>query len=126
MYIRKATPDDNAELIELQTKCSQGTTIIVSTVNTPDFFARAKVYEDYMVYFAHGLYTYDNSVKLHSVSLVRLLLCVCSIGYLLYFYYHEFSRLERGKTHQNVDDTMVDIVLRCSLFVTLNKVSILW
>jgi GNAT superfamily N-acetyltransferase len=29
---------------------SPGTTLIVSTINTPDFFARAKVYEDYKVY----------------------------------------------------------------------------
>lgn len=50
MYIREATPDDNSELKELQAKCPQGTTLIVSTVNTPDFFARAKVYEDYKVY----------------------------------------------------------------------------
>ncbi len=52
MYIREATPDDNAELIELQAKCPQGTTVIVSTVNTPDFFARAKAYEDYRVFVA--------------------------------------------------------------------------
>lgn len=50
MYIREATPGDNTELIELQVKCPQGTTVIVSTVNTPDFFARAKVYEDFKVY----------------------------------------------------------------------------
>lgn len=50
MYIREATVNDNSELIELQAKCPQGTTIIVSTVNSPDFFARAKVYKDYKVY----------------------------------------------------------------------------
>jgi len=50
MYIHEATEANNTELIELQAKCPQGTTIIVSTVNTPDFFARAKVYEDYKVY----------------------------------------------------------------------------
>jgi predicted N-acetyltransferase YhbS len=52
MHIREATPDDNAELQELQAKCPQGTTLIVSTVNTPDFFARAKAYESYKVYVA--------------------------------------------------------------------------
>ena len=52
MYIREATSADNDDLIELQTKCPQGTTIIVSTVNFPDFFARARVYEDYRVYVA--------------------------------------------------------------------------
>lgn len=50
MIIREATPDDNSALIELQAKCPQGTTVIVSTVNKPDFFARAKVYEDYKVF----------------------------------------------------------------------------
>lgn len=50
MYIREATPDDNSALIDLQSRCPQGTTIIVSTVNTPDFFARARVYEDFKVF----------------------------------------------------------------------------
>jgi GNAT superfamily N-acetyltransferase len=50
MYIREATIDDNAELIALQAQCPQGTTVIVSLINTPDFFARAKVYEDFKVF----------------------------------------------------------------------------
>jgi GNAT superfamily N-acetyltransferase len=50
MNIRAATVDDNTELIELQGKCPQGTTIVASTVNTPDFFARAKVYEGFRVF----------------------------------------------------------------------------
>lgn len=52
MHIREAMPDDNDELQELQAKCPQGTTLIVSVVNTPDFFARAKAYESYKVYVA--------------------------------------------------------------------------
>ncbi len=52
MYIREATQHDNDELQHLQARCPQGTTLIVSTVNTPDFFARVKVYSDYMVYVA--------------------------------------------------------------------------
>ena len=52
MYIREATPGDNNELRELQAKCPQGKTLIVSTVNTPDFFARAKAYESYKVFVA--------------------------------------------------------------------------
>lgn len=52
MYIREATPEDNDELQELQAKCPQGKTLIVSTINTPDFFARAKAYESYKVYVA--------------------------------------------------------------------------
>jgi len=52
MFIREATADDNNELQGLQAKCPQGTTLIVSTVNTPDFFARAKAYESYKVIVA--------------------------------------------------------------------------
>jgi len=52
MHIREAMPEDNEELQELQAKCPQGTTLIVSVVNTPDFFARAKAYESYNVYVA--------------------------------------------------------------------------
>ena len=50
MYLREATKDDNAELIALQARCPQGKTIVVSVINTPDFFARAKVYEDFKVF----------------------------------------------------------------------------
>jgi GNAT superfamily N-acetyltransferase len=53
MQIREATPDDNGELIALQAKCPQGTSLVVSTVNTPDFFARAKAYESYKIYVAY-------------------------------------------------------------------------
>lgn len=53
MDIREATPDDNNKLQELQAKCPQGKTLIVSVINTPDFFARAKAYESYKVFVAH-------------------------------------------------------------------------
>jgi N-acetylglutamate synthase-like GNAT family acetyltransferase len=52
MYIREATLNDNEELQQLQAQCPQGISLIVSTVNTPDFFARAKAYESYKVYAA--------------------------------------------------------------------------
>ena len=52
MNIREALPEDNDELQELQAKCPQGTTLVASTVNTPDFFARAKAYESYKVFVA--------------------------------------------------------------------------
>ena len=52
MNIREATPEDNRELQKLQSKCPQGKTLIVSIVNTPDFFARAKAYESYKIYVA--------------------------------------------------------------------------
>lgn len=52
MHIREATQNDNEELQQLQARCPQGTTLIVSAVNTPDFFARVKAYSDYKVYVA--------------------------------------------------------------------------
>ena len=52
MNIREATPDDSQRLQELQAKCPQGKTLIVSIINMPDFFGRAKAYEDYKVYVA--------------------------------------------------------------------------
>jgi len=52
MNIREALPTDNDELQQLQAKCPQGRTIIVSIVNTPDFFARAKAYRSYKIFVA--------------------------------------------------------------------------
>lgn len=52
MYIREAVPEDNHELQELQAECPQGRSLIVSTVNTPEFFARVKAYGSYKVYVA--------------------------------------------------------------------------
>ncbi|MFQ5891607.1 MAG: GNAT family N-acetyltransferase [Candidatus Methanofastidiosia archaeon] len=52
MHIHEAMPEDNDELQELQAKCPMGTTLIVSTVNTPDFFARARAYESHKVFVA--------------------------------------------------------------------------
>ncbi len=52
MYIRDAMPDDNKELQELQGQCPMGTALIASTVNTPDFFARAKAYGSWKVIVA--------------------------------------------------------------------------
>ncbi len=52
MRIRDALPEDNKELQKLQARCPQGTSLIVSAINTPDFFARAKPYESYKVYVA--------------------------------------------------------------------------
>jgi len=52
MDIREASPDDNQALQDLQARCPQGTTLVVSLVNTPDFFARVKAYPAYRVYVA--------------------------------------------------------------------------
>jgi len=52
MNICETTIEDNQELQELQAKWTQGKTLIVSLVNTPDFFARAKAYKSYKVFVA--------------------------------------------------------------------------
>lgn len=52
MNIREAKSDDNHKLQELQAKCPQGKTLIVSIINMPDFFGRAKAYESYKVFIA--------------------------------------------------------------------------
>ncbi|MBU1695542.1 MAG: GNAT family N-acetyltransferase, partial [Proteobacteria bacterium] len=52
MEIREAIPDDNDALQFLQSKCPQGTDLVATAINTPDFFSRAKAYEMYKVYVA--------------------------------------------------------------------------
>lgn len=52
MYIREATSNDNETLQNLQAQCPMGSNLIVSQINTPDFFARAKAYERFKVYVA--------------------------------------------------------------------------
>ena len=49
---REARPDDNEELKALQLKCPQGEKLILSAVNTPDFFARTKAYQSSKVIVA--------------------------------------------------------------------------
>ena len=53
MDIREAVPEDNDDLQALQAKCPQGTDLVATIINTPDFFSRAKAYEMYKVYVAH-------------------------------------------------------------------------
>jgi len=52
MTIRQARNQDNQALQQLQARCPQGTSLQVSTVNTPDFFARVKAYQQTRVLVA--------------------------------------------------------------------------
>jgi GNAT superfamily N-acetyltransferase len=52
MYIREAKTEDGQILQDLEARCPAGTTLIVSRVNTPDFFARSKAYEHWRVFVA--------------------------------------------------------------------------
>ena len=53
MEIREAAPQDSEELKRLQEKAPQGKSIIVSTVNIPNFFSRVKTYESWKVFNAY-------------------------------------------------------------------------
>jgi len=50
--VREATEEDNQTLIELQTKCPQGTSIVLNVDSSPDFFARSKPFKDWAVLIA--------------------------------------------------------------------------
>ncbi|GAB4535369.1 MAG: hypothetical protein Fur0018_25610 [Anaerolineales bacterium] len=50
--IRDATSDDQQVLQRIQAQCPQGTGLRFTTVNTPDFFARARSYENVRVFVA--------------------------------------------------------------------------
>ncbi|MFN0071974.1 MAG: GNAT family N-acetyltransferase [Chloroflexota bacterium] len=52
MEIRDADQSDNDALQALQSRCPQGSSLVVTTVNTPDFFARIKAYPQYRVLVA--------------------------------------------------------------------------
>jgi len=50
MHIREATRADSAELVALQSRCPQGTSFRVTLVNSPHFFTRVEIHDDYCVY----------------------------------------------------------------------------
>ena len=50
--IRKAAEKDNLALIELQTKCPQGTSLILNVDGSPDFFARSRPFKEWTVLVA--------------------------------------------------------------------------
>jgi GNAT superfamily N-acetyltransferase len=53
MEIREAVPEDSEELKRLQEKAPQGKSLIVSTVNIPDFFSRVSAYQSWKVFNAY-------------------------------------------------------------------------
>jgi ribosomal protein S18 acetylase RimI-like enzyme len=50
--IRVADDADNAELLDLEKMCPQGTSLILQFDRSPDFFLRSRVYNNYTVYVA--------------------------------------------------------------------------
>jgi len=50
--IRVADDADNAELLNLEKMCPQGTSLVLQFDRSPDFFLRSRVYDDYNVYVA--------------------------------------------------------------------------
>ena len=53
MDVREAVPEESEELKRLQAKAPQGKSLVVSTVNIPDFFSRARAYESSRVFNAY-------------------------------------------------------------------------
>ena len=53
MDIHEAVTEESEELKRLQAKAPQGKSLIVSTVNIPDFFSRVRVYESWKVFNAY-------------------------------------------------------------------------
>jgi len=49
---RVADDADNAELLDLETMCPQGTSLVLQFERSPDFFLRSRVYDNYKVYVA--------------------------------------------------------------------------
>jgi len=108
MYIREATPNDNEELQRLQAQCPQGTSLIVSTVNTPDFFARAKAYESYKVYAAcEG----DTIIASHACALRNALVNgkLSRVGYSFQTFVHPNHRKKNlaKRLLQHMDDHLI-------------------
>jgi GNAT superfamily N-acetyltransferase len=52
--VREATHFDGARLLATMARCSQGTDVVVTLVNSPDFFSRARIYERANVFLAEA------------------------------------------------------------------------
>ena len=50
--VREATEGDNQALIELQTRCPQGTSFVLNVDSAPDYFARSRPFKDWTVHVA--------------------------------------------------------------------------
>jgi GNAT superfamily N-acetyltransferase len=123
MHIREATPNDNAELQELQAQCPMGTTLIISTVNTPDFFARAKAYESYEVFVACE----DNRIIGSAACAIREGVVngnISRVGYeFQYFTSPDYRRKGVAKQlHQHIEDRLAQhgAMLSCCLIIEGN------
>jgi len=127
MEIREAVPDDNDALKKLQAKCPQGNDLIVSVVNTPDFFARAKAYESYKVYAAcEG----DTIIASHACALRNALVSgkLSRVGYSFQTFVHPNHRKKNlaKRLLQNMEDHLIQngAVLVYGLIIEKNLPSI--
>jgi GNAT superfamily N-acetyltransferase len=105
MYIREATSKDNESLQNLQAQCPMGASLIVSQVNTPDFFARAKAYENHNVYVACD----DNQIIGSAASAIREAIInggLKRIGYEFQYFTSPDSRRKGAAMmlHRNIED----------------------
>jgi len=108
VHIRKAIIDDNAELQQLQAQCPMGTQLVVSIVNTPDFFARAKAYESYEVFVA----TEEGKIIGSAACAIRQAIVdgkVSSIGYEFQYFTHPECRRKgvARQLHNHIEDYLI-------------------
>lgn len=108
MYIREAVPEDNERLQELQSTCPQGTSLIVSVVNTPDFFGRAKAYESYKVFVA-----YENNQIIGSAACATRNAFVSGHPYRVGYEFQYFTPPDyrgkgvAGQLHKHIEDYLI-------------------
>ena len=127
MYIREATTKDNENLQNLQAQCPMGASLIVSQINTPDFFARAKAYERHNVYVACD----DNQIIGSAASAIREAIIngrLKRIGY-EYQYFTSPNNRRKGAAvmlHQYIEDYFKKEGIALSFLVIMegNKPSI--
>ena len=108
MHIREATLDDNAELQQLQVHCPMGTQLIVSTVNMPDFFARAKAYESYRVFVA----TEEGEIIGSAACAIRRAIVdgnLSPVGYEFQYFTHPECRRKgiARQLHRHIEDYLI-------------------
>ena len=120
MYIREATSDDDQELQALQARCPMGTTIVVSTVNSPDFFSRAKAYEWYKVYVACE----DGQIIGSAACATRDALLNEGIGRVGYEFQYFTSPEYRGEgvatvLHQHIEKALIQRGAKLSYLVVI-------
>ncbi len=108
MDVRTALPQENQALQQLQARAPMGQSLVVSTVNSPDFFARAATYESGAVFNA---YDQDQIVGSAACAVRDAVVGerVCRVGY-EFQYFTSPDHRRRGVAHslrQSIENHLV-------------------